>query len=376
MIEKYNSFLKINEANVKTKITRDDLKIGDHVMTHGEFDGVGLDYEVGKIIAMKDYGNILIEFDNPFSKKFHAGHKDIGKPGHCFYIPLDNISTNNRAEFEKIIKGVGEEKKNRQQRINTTYKEGDVIVGIGEINTGYQKNKIDGEVGIVYYENGQGGLDQKDRGDYKIKYYWVGFLDKFDTKYMRADGEGLPTNGAGMNVDSIHMRHITREEQELIEDKIKPLKKQIDALKAVYEVGTIVIVDGNYGGIALDHFDTLRTFDTTNNYLTNGNANWKRPNPLPKVDAPKIAPDDVGPRATTAKKEDTKTPELNSKVQYKKDGAPHDGKTGTFVGIREDDGKYKIVFDDGKKLAANPKNVYPAPADAGGIKPLEEKETL
>ena len=772
MIKNYLSFL--NEANVKTKITRDDLNVGDDVMTHGEYDGVGLDYEIGKIIAMKEYGNILIEFEKPFSKKFHAGHKDIGEPGHCFYIPLDNISTNDRNEFEKIIKGVGEEKKNRSQRINTTYKEGDIIVGIGEINNG-QKIKIDGEVGIVYYENGQGGLDPKDRGDYKIKRYWVGFIDKFDNS-LRSDGEGLPMNAAGINIDSVHMRPINKEEQELVEDKIRPLKKQIDALKKVHEVGTVVIVDGNYGGMpfnnaigivrqiqagygrnkrnyiiqfthrindilydvnniignnngyilpsgivreateeeieksghlikilkeeiddfnydykngdyvitqgqadginfdgqigqvvgregvkpmdrftiqfianfsnrlykvgkfencyklnrkyisrpkdvdieeikkkldnkeimtyrgspsfemllnrmgfkvrmpfmtqsffdvtdkndmvsylpinnfkklettddpyksrlrqvtkigklfrmlnkdvtekdvetlvnaykgsfdicisglsdklrlvsgedvrywysnlqyvrgggdlnsscmqypekgpemqmfvdnpdviqlliltddkekllgralvwrladppgatfmdyiytrhdkdkdlfvmfaeqrgwlsadmvyrrnrggalptmvcalntnkkyqmgknALDHFDTLRAFNTTENYLTNGDINWKRPNPLPKVDIPKTSPED-GPRATV--KKEVKPPfELNSKVQYKKEGAPYDGKTGIFVGMRDDDGKYKIVFDDGKKFAALPKNVYPAPI---GIKPIEKE---
>jgi hypothetical protein len=57
-----------------------------------------------KIIEMKDYGNLLIEFDESFSPKLHSGHQDIGKPKHCFYVPLDNIITNNREEFENIIK--------------------------------------------------------------------------------------------------------------------------------------------------------------------------------------------------------------------------------------------------------------------------------
>jgi len=35
----------------------------------------------------------------------------------------------------------------------------------------------------------------------------------------------------------------------------------------------------------------------------------------------------------------------------------HNGKTGEFVKVRDDD-KYSIKFDDGKRLAANPKNVF------------------
>jgi hypothetical protein len=46
------------------------------------------------------------------------------------------------------------------------------------------------------------------------------------------------------------------------------------------------------------------------------------------------------------------------RIVYYKDGSEHDGKTGIFVGIREDDGKYRIVFNDKKKLVANAKNVY------------------
>ena len=55
MIKNYNSFL--NEANVKNKIDRKDLKIGDDVMTHGEYDGVNIDYQVGKILKMEAENN-------------------------------------------------------------------------------------------------------------------------------------------------------------------------------------------------------------------------------------------------------------------------------------------------------------------------------
>ena len=96
MIKNYKDYIKpetmmIYEANVKNLVKREDLAVGDDIMTTGIFDGVDLEYQVGKIIGMKDYGNLLIEFKESFSKKFHAGHKDVGKPGHCFYIPLVGI---------------------------------------------------------------------------------------------------------------------------------------------------------------------------------------------------------------------------------------------------------------------------------------------
>lgn len=45
------------------------------------------------------------------------------------------------------------------------------------------------------------------------------------------------------------------------------------------------------------------------------------------------------------------------RITYHKDGSEHDGKSGVFTGIRED-GKYSIVFNDGKKLAAISKNIH------------------
>lgn len=58
--------------------------------------------------------------------------------------------------------------------------------------------------------------------------------------------------------------------------------------------------------------------------------------------------------------------EKGDKIIYKKqsrglgkcDTTTNDGKTGVFVSVRKD-GKYSIVFDDGKKLAANPSNIHP-----------------
>jgi len=46
------------------------------------------------------------------------------------------------------------------------------------------------------------------------------------------------------------------------------------------------------------------------------------------------------------------------KITYRKSGSDKNGMNATFLKVRED-GKYSIRFDDGSRLAANPKNVYP-----------------
>ena len=52
MVLSYKGFLQINEANIKKgKLKRADLKVGDDVMTIGSYEGVDLDYMVGKIIV-------------------------------------------------------------------------------------------------------------------------------------------------------------------------------------------------------------------------------------------------------------------------------------------------------------------------------------
>jgi hypothetical protein len=48
--------------------------------------------------------------------------------------------------------------------------------------------------------------------------------------------------------------------------------------------------------------------------------------------------------------------EPGDRIIYRKAGAEHDGKKGTFRKIR-DDGKFSIVFDDGTKFACNGNNV-------------------
>jgi hypothetical protein len=96
----------VNEATTMgaKKIKREDLKVGDDVLTNGFFDDVELHLKLGKIIKMYDYGKILVEFAESFDKKnLHSGFKDIGKPGHCFYIPIDNIKSNDKERFEEII---------------------------------------------------------------------------------------------------------------------------------------------------------------------------------------------------------------------------------------------------------------------------------
>ncbi len=58
-----------------------------------------------------------------------------------------------------------------------------------------------------------------------------------------------------------------------------------------------------------------------------------------------------------------------SKITYYKDGSDYDGKSGTFVDVKED-GKFSLRFDDGKRFAANAKNVYPL----GEKKPQPKKK--
>lgn len=87
----YNNF--INESVKKTpkKPTRADLAIGKMVRTMGQWDGIDISSQLGNVIEIKEYGHILIEFLISFSPRLHSGHEDIGKPKHCFYVPIDNI---------------------------------------------------------------------------------------------------------------------------------------------------------------------------------------------------------------------------------------------------------------------------------------------
>lgn len=101
-MKKYVEYLK--EAVAK-KITRSDIKVGSDIMTHGYFDDVDLNFKIGKVLKCGEYGNILVEFNESFDKKnLHAGHNNIGKAKHCFYLPLENVKSIDKDKFEEIIK--------------------------------------------------------------------------------------------------------------------------------------------------------------------------------------------------------------------------------------------------------------------------------
>ena len=86
----YNNF--INEAlKKKLKPTREHLEPGKMIKTIGQFDGVDLNNHLAIILKVWEYGKILVEFLSS-NKKFHAGYNEVGKPGYCFYIPLENIN--------------------------------------------------------------------------------------------------------------------------------------------------------------------------------------------------------------------------------------------------------------------------------------------
>lgn len=243
MILKYKGFLLVNEANVKQKLTRQDLKVGDEVMTIGTFDGVNLDYQIGKVIAMREYGNILVEFEKKFSNKLHSGANEIGEKNKCYYIKLENITSNNRVEFEGILKNIDKQKREENDRLNDTYKVGDVIIGVGEITIYRGKINIDGEVGIVYYDVGQAAV-----GGHKNRTYWIGFLDNFDKNLIINNGHVAPENVAGYNVDKLHLRHITDEEREKVKVKLDKALMQFNELSTPLKPGDVVKFISDQGG--------------------------------------------------------------------------------------------------------------------------------
>ena len=90
MLSNYYKF--INEAlKKKTKPTRKDLAVGKMVLTIGNVDNIDINYQLGNIIKMREYGAVLVEFIAKFDKRLHAGHEDIGKPGQCLYVPIENL---------------------------------------------------------------------------------------------------------------------------------------------------------------------------------------------------------------------------------------------------------------------------------------------
>lgn len=92
MIRYENFLMDVNEAKkTDKKPKREDLSAGKMIKTMGSWDGVDLNNQLGFVVSLKEYGHILIEFLLSFNPKLNAGHKDVGKAGHCFYVPLANI---------------------------------------------------------------------------------------------------------------------------------------------------------------------------------------------------------------------------------------------------------------------------------------------
>lgn len=239
MIKNYDKFMGpelIIEARI-SKVERTQLNIGDRVMTNGEVDGISIDYQTGKILNMREYGNLLIEFDKPFNKNLHAGFNNVGKPDHCLYVPLKNIYSNNPTEFEEIIKKVEDFERNKKKRMKETYKIGDVIVGVGKIKNGKQDLYVDGEIGLVFYQ-----IDNNN--------FFIGFLDKFDNSLLF--NHNIPKNGAGFNLNKINMRHALEEEIVGHEEKIRDIEKEIKKLGESYNINDIVVVDGKFSGLKFE----------------------------------------------------------------------------------------------------------------------------
>lgn len=90
-MKNYYQFLneQMKEKNIKP--TRKDLGIGKMIKTIGVYDNLDLSDQLGIIIQMGEYGNLLVQFLAKFSPRLHAGHKNIGEAGRCFYLPLDNV---------------------------------------------------------------------------------------------------------------------------------------------------------------------------------------------------------------------------------------------------------------------------------------------
>jgi len=248
MVLSYKGFLQINEANIKKgKLKRADLKVGDDVMTIGSYEGVDLDYMVGKIIFMRDYGKILIEFEKKFHPALHSGQNNIGKSKHCYYVDFNNIQSNKREDFEKTIKNVGSKKLEETNKLNMFYKEGDVVVGVGIIKDYNHKNiSIDGEIGIIYYNTSY--HNQNDKG--KNSNYLVGFVDSFSNFPKNLNVFG-PLNNAALNVDKLHLRHITDEEREKFKDKLNPFIEEYESMTSPLKNGDIITIIRDYNNFGI-----------------------------------------------------------------------------------------------------------------------------
>lgn len=263
MIYDYKNFYEIlNEG--KNNINRNELHLGDSVLTIGDFDNVNLDYRIGKIISMREYGYILIEFEESFDKKLHAGNNNIGKNKHCFYIPIDNIKTNDKEKIIKILKNIKDEDKNRIDRLREEYEFGDIIIGVGKTEGPPFSVDLDEQIGVIYYKINNNGLNQKDRYLKNNATYWVGFSNIFH-KNMRRDNYNYPMNGAGLSVDKIHMRRLKNEDYDIYKEDIETLKNDIKNLKNDYKAGDIITCVGMYNGVNINGWIGI-IMEIRNNY--------------------------------------------------------------------------------------------------------------
>jgi hypothetical protein len=103
------------------------------------------------------------------------------------------------------------------------------------------------------------------------------------------------------------------------------------------------------GRDALDHFDTF-VLSPDGTYLYRGNVrDWKRPEHLVIATDSDVKIEDPKVEIESFKEGD--------KVIYKNPGKENDKKKGVYCGTKLN-GKIKVLFDDGTKLACNAKNIH------------------
>lgn len=252
----YNKFQKINEIKKSENIDRKELSMGDIVLTRGVVDGVDINNEIGKIIMLKEYGNILIEFNDSFSDNLHSGHDKIGKDKHCWYVPINNILTNDPKKIEKIIKELEKDKK----RLNEKYNSGDIIIGVDKVN----RINIEGEIGIIYNT-------MNSYGNNKNNEYWIGFFNKL--KGGVSDPFGIPRNMSGFRLNKMNIRHINDEEKIKFDSEIDYLRNDYRSSTAKFEVNDVVVVKksdvlkNKYGDTIINQIGIVIQKQNPNNYF-------------------------------------------------------------------------------------------------------------
>lgn len=235
MILKYNSF-QINEANINKNLNRNKLKLGDSVLTDGIVDGLDISNQIGKIIYIREYGSILVEFNDSFSSKLHNGSiEHHGEINRCWFVPITNIITNDISKIKKIKKEQDEYNKHLNKSLSYSYNEGDIIIGIGSVG----RININGYIGIIYniLRTGQ-SLTKVDKNN---NVYWVGFYKKFDNKLM-SNNIGIPSNMSGIQLDKMNIRPLNEDEKNNFKDEIDYLKQDFKNTLIEYKVGDVIAI--------------------------------------------------------------------------------------------------------------------------------------